>query len=81
MNGSHCPKNNDSTIDVSPPNQRVAKIKNAASIIAYCNTGHLGSIDWFVLTQILGRDHVMLYDGSMAEWSRSDLPVVTGASG
>jgi thiosulfate/3-mercaptopyruvate sulfurtransferase len=58
-----------------------AQIKNAASIIAYCNTGHLGSIDWFVLTQILGLDHVMLYDGSMAEWSRSDLPVVTGASG
>ncbi len=57
------------------------EIKNASTIIAYCNTGVLGSVDWFVLTQILGLDHVELYDGSMAEWSRSDLPVMTGASG
>jgi thiosulfate/3-mercaptopyruvate sulfurtransferase len=39
-------------------------------IIAYCNTGHWSSIDWFVLHELLGYADTRLYDGSMAEWTR-----------
>ena len=37
--------------------------------IAYCNTGHWGATDWFVLSEILGRSETKLYDGSMLEYS------------
>ena len=37
--------------------------------VTYCNTGHWAATDWFVLSVILGRPDVRLYDGSMAEWS------------
>lgn len=36
--------------------------------IAYCNTGHLGAADWFVLSEVLHRP-ARLYDGSMSEWA------------
>ena len=38
--------------------------------ISYCNTGHSAAGDWFVLSEILGRPGVKLYDGSMTEWSQ-----------
>ena len=48
-------------------------------IIAYCNTGHWSSIDWFVLHELLGYADTRLYDGSMAEWTRDPhRPVETG---
>ncbi len=51
------------------------------STIAFCNTGHLASSDWFVLHEILGLKGVRLYDGSMSEYSRdASLPVVNGVS-
>jgi thiosulfate/3-mercaptopyruvate sulfurtransferase len=42
----------------------------ATKIVAYCNTGHWSSIDWFVLHELLGYADVRLYDGSMAAWTR-----------
>jgi thiosulfate/3-mercaptopyruvate sulfurtransferase len=42
----------------------------ATKIVAYCNTGHWSSIDWFVLHEILGYQNTRLYDGSMAAWTR-----------
>jgi thiosulfate/3-mercaptopyruvate sulfurtransferase len=47
--------------------QGVAGTSEAA--ITYCNTGHLGSFGWFVASELLGRQGVRLYDGSMVEWS------------
>jgi thiosulfate/3-mercaptopyruvate sulfurtransferase len=38
-------------------------------VVAYCNTGHWAATDWFVLSVILGRTDVRLYDGSMVEWT------------
>ena len=38
-------------------------------MIAYCNTGHWAATDWFVLSAVLGRPDVRLYDGSMVEWT------------
>lgn len=39
-------------------------------IVSYCNTGHWASVNWFVLSEVLGRDDVRLYDASMVGWTR-----------
>jgi thiosulfate/3-mercaptopyruvate sulfurtransferase len=50
----------------------------AGPAITYCNTGHWAVTDWFVLSVILGRPNVRLYNGSMAEGTMDDRrPVVS----
>jgi thiosulfate/3-mercaptopyruvate sulfurtransferase len=44
---------------------------------AYCNTGHVSAISWFVLSELLGYGNVTLYDGSMHAWAKHDLPTET----
>jgi thiosulfate/3-mercaptopyruvate sulfurtransferase len=39
-------------------------------VLSYCNTGHWASVNWFVLSEVLGLDNVRLYDGSMVEWTQ-----------
>ncbi len=41
----------------------------AGPVVTYCNTGHWAATDWFVLSELLGRKDVRLYDGSMVEWT------------
>lgn len=38
--------------------------------ITYCDSGHLSSGQWFVLSQLMGDKNVRLYDGSMHEWTK-----------
>ena len=48
-------------------------------VISYCKTGHSAAANWFVLSEVLGRDEVALYDGSMTDWTQDpDRPVATG---
>lgn len=44
-------------------------IDPAAPAITYCNSGHLSSGPWFVLSEILGNTKTSLYDGSLHQWT------------
>jgi thiosulfate/3-mercaptopyruvate sulfurtransferase len=51
----------------------------ATPVINYCNTGHQAATNWFVLSEVLRRPGVSLYDGSMSEWTEDpDRPVAAG---
>jgi thiosulfate/3-mercaptopyruvate sulfurtransferase len=51
-------------------------------VINYCNTGHQAATNWFVLSELLGRHGISLYDGSMSEWTEEpSRPVETGTVG
>lgn len=53
----------------------LAKIVPAAmqragvQFVAFCNTGHWGATDWFVLHELLGYKNVSLYAESMRGWT------------
>src|SRR6202012_1917414 len=48
-------------------------------LITYCTIGGRAATAWFVLTYLLGRDRVRVYDGSWAEWGRAaGAPVGSG---
>jgi thiosulfate/3-mercaptopyruvate sulfurtransferase len=49
--------------------------------ISYCNTGHSAAGDWFVLSEVLGRPGVKLYDGSMTEWTQDPARAVETGPG
>lgn len=38
--------------------------------ITYCDSGHLSTGQWFVLSEILGNKKVAVYDGSMHAWTK-----------
>jgi len=47
--------------------------------IAYCRIGERSSHTWFVLSYLLGFDHVTNYDGSWTEWGNLvGVPIETG---
>lgn len=43
--------------------------------VSFCNTGHWASINWFVMSELLGVAGTRLYAESVAEWSRLDRPM------
>src|SRR5690554_2416023 len=46
-----------------------------APIATFCNTGQLGSIGWFVLSEMAGIDNVRLYAESITDWADKGLPM------
>ena len=43
--------------------------------ISYCNSGHLASAPWFVMSEILGNSKSRLYDGSLHQWTLEKRPL------
>jgi len=42
--------------------------------ITYCNSGHLASGAWFVMSEVMGNKQAKLYDGSMHQWTLEKRP-------
>lgn len=45
--------------------------------ITYCNSGHLATGSWFVMSELLGNKNTKMYDGSMHQWTLEKRPTVT----
>jgi thiosulfate/3-mercaptopyruvate sulfurtransferase len=54
-----------------------AVLDGGGELITYCTIGGRAATAWFVLTYLLGRDGVRVYDGSWAEWGRASGTPVT----
>jgi thiosulfate/3-mercaptopyruvate sulfurtransferase len=55
-----------------PELERLFAPVSEGAVVTYCNTGQAASTDWFVLSELLGRKDVTLYDGSMSQWTQDD---------
>lgn len=56
--------------------QRVAQqvgVHTDQPTISFCNTGHWAATNWFVLSELLGHEHVKLYPESVVDWSNAGL--------
>jgi thiosulfate/3-mercaptopyruvate sulfurtransferase len=56
---------------------RSVGLSPSRTVLAYCNSGHVSAISWFVLHELLGYPNVAVYDGSMLAWGKHDLPAET----
>ncbi len=45
-------------------------LAGTGELITYCTIGGRACKAWFVLSYLLGREHVRVYDGSWAQWGR-----------
>ena len=43
-------------------------VSDEHEIVTSCRLSHRASLGWFVLTRLLGRGSVRVYDGSWTEW-------------
>ena len=63
----------DDTRSFKSPEDLMAQLKALDvsandEIVAYCRMSHRATALYFVLTELLGFDHVRIYDGSWTEW-------------
>lgn len=45
--------------------------------ITYCNSGHLASGAWFIMSEVMGNKQAKLYDGSMHQWTLEKRPTTS----
>ncbi|MFA9218545.1 MAG: sulfurtransferase [Sphingomonadaceae bacterium] len=50
-------------------------IDASAPAMSYCNSGHLSSGPWFILSEMLSNPSARLYDGSLHEWTMEKNPL------
>jgi thiosulfate/3-mercaptopyruvate sulfurtransferase len=50
-------------------------INDKTAAITYCNSGHLSSGPWFLMSEVLGNKQVKLYDGSLHQWTLEKRPM------
>jgi len=55
-------------------------IDAASESITYCNSGHLASGTWFLMSEVMGNKKVKLYDGSMHQWTLEKRPTTSVTS-
>jgi thiosulfate/3-mercaptopyruvate sulfurtransferase len=48
-----------------------ASASNDELTVSFCNTGHMASINWFVMSEVAGMENVKLYAESIVEWAQS----------
>jgi thiosulfate/3-mercaptopyruvate sulfurtransferase len=51
-------------------------LSSKGATIVYCNTGHLASGGWFVMSELVGNKSTKLYDGSLYLWTLEGRPLV-----
>jgi thiosulfate/3-mercaptopyruvate sulfurtransferase len=61
--------------------QRMFAVVPDKPVMSYCNTGHQAATSWFVLSELLHRPGVTLYDGSMSEWTEDPAHAVETGPG
>ena len=55
---------------------KALNIDTGKSSITYCNSGHLATGSWFLMSEVLGNKNVKMYDGSMHQWTMEKRPTV-----
>lgn len=51
-------------------------LDTSAKTITYCNSGHLATGMWFVMSELMGNKNTKMYDGSMHQWTLEKRPTV-----
>lgn len=48
-----------------------ASLSAEEPVVTFCNSGHMGSINWFVMSEMAAMQDVKLYAESITEWAQS----------
>lgn len=65
---------------MTQPDTVVSRLEQISSpampmTVSFCNTGHLASINWFLMSEVQGLPNVRLYPESITEWSMENRPM------
>lgn len=55
---------------------KAMRVDTKQNTITYCNSGHLATGTWFILSEVMKNPNVRLYDGSMHQWTLEKRPTV-----
>ena len=52
------------------------QVSGSEWVVTYCNEGLHAVPSWFVMSELLGKGNVRVYDDSMSQWANSEQPTV-----